>query len=405
MHYATGDKQLIKEINRSAILKLVWDKESISRAEIAKTLGLTPATISGGIAALIKQGIIREAGMGSSSGGRKPVLVELDENAMFFIGVDVHKDVVKAAVINIKGRIISGAELAFSKDENGLKECLNAAIHKVRAASGVQADKFYGIGIAMNGIVDINQDISVFVPAMDLRNVAIKPYIEQEQNLPVMIDNDANVMALGEQEFGKAKNLSDFIFINVGKGVGAGLVMNGKLYYGKSYAAGEMGHIRVCENGRKCVCGKHGCLDTVATEPGLLYDVKERIMNGEQSEMSEMVQGDLEQLTLQTVLTAADRGDECAQAALGQVGSYIGIAISYIINILNPERLIIGGSMSQAGAHMMKPLLHMAHDMSMAESIDGVDIILSSLGGDAGVIGAASMIIKQYLKDIVSVSV
>lgn len=400
MRYATGDKRLIKEINRASILKLIRDKESISRAEIAKTLGLTSATISSGISDLMRQGIVREAGMGDSSGGRKPVLVELDKRQMFFVGVDIHKDGVKVAIVNINGKILYCDEYPLRGVDDDLKDQVNAAICQVREKSKIDADRLYGIGIGMHGVVDISRDITVFAPAMALRDVVVKPYVEQEQNLPVLIDNDANAMAVGELWFGHARNLRDFIFVSAGKGIGAGIMFNGQIYYGKSFTAGEIGHIRVSDNGRKCVCGRFGCLDTVAAERPLIQEVQEKIRSGADSVILDLLDGDLEHLDLNTIIRAAMLGDACAVAGLETVGRYLGIALSYVINILNPEGVILGGSLSQAGDIILQPLIRAAEDGSMAESVQDMTILCSATGENAGVIGAAAMVIQQYFEQV-----
>lgn len=394
--YATGDKKLIKRINESSILQVIQEKGAVSRAEIAKILGLTPATITNNINTLMAQGIVKEAGAGYSSGGRKPILLQLNENGVFFIGVDIHKDEVRTAVVDLAGDIIVSEEREFSSGEDFEKhvlECIRA-VRRAFANNG----KLYGIGIGAPGIVDTQKDISVFLPSIARRNVPLKAYIEQEEKLPVYIDNDANAMALGESYFGQAKSVKDYIFLNVGRGIGSGIVLNGEIYRGSRFAAGEIGHIRVQENGRKCVCGKYGCLNTVATEYSILWEVSQAVQAGVPSIVTELQKNGLNQLSFATLEAAARAQDKCVLDILRRVGQNLGIAVSYVINILNPQLIILGGNMSVLGEYIIDSLIQSATALSMEDSMQGTSIVISSLRQRAGVVGAASLCIHNLLQ-------
>jgi predicted NBD/HSP70 family sugar kinase len=156
-------------------------------------------------------------------------------------------------------------------------------------------------------------------------------------------------MALGENWFGQAKQIKNYVFLNVGRGIGSGIVLNGEVFRGSGYAAGEIGHIRVVDNGVKCVCGKFGCLDTVATEYTVIRDTINAINTGMESEVARLVQGDVGKINIQTIIDAAAAGDACVLDILRKTGRYIGVAVSYLINILNPDMVILGGSMSRLG--------------------------------------------------------
>lgn len=398
MSYTIGDRQLIKELNTNSILKVVLEKGIISRAEIAKILNLTPATVSSNINDLIRDGVVREAGIGSSNGGRKPVLVELNADGMLFIGVDIHKDGVEAAIVNLAGNIFARAERQFNDHSNEFENDVIACIREVREL--LPSKKLNGIGIGMHGIVDTKQSVSVFAPAMLRRNFALKDFIENKESLPVFIDNDANAMAVGESWFGQAKGVRNYVFLNVGRGIGSGIVINGELFRGNGYAAGEIGHIRVVENGVKCVCGRYGCLDTVATEYSVIKDVIGAIHTGVTSSVTEFSQGDLSAISLTTLKQAAQMGDKCVLDALNKMGRYIGVALSYVINMMNPGMIVFGGSMSVLGEYMIEPIRSTAVNLSMKECSDGVQIVISSLREKSGVIGAASLGMQNLFKNI-----
>ncbi|WP_367924622.1 ROK family protein [uncultured Ruthenibacterium sp.] len=394
--YAIGDKKLIKRINESSILRVIQERGAVSRAEIAKILGLTPATVTNNIHTLMAQGLVCEAGAGDSCGGRKPILLQLNENGVFFIGVDIHRDEVRAAVVNLAGKIVVCDERTFCQDEafeTRVLECICA----VRKAFGCD-EKLYGIGIGAPGIVDLNSDVSVYLPSIARRNVPLRSYIQENQNLPVYIDNDANAMALGESYFGQAKGVMDYVFLSVGRGIGAGIVLGGKIYRGSRFAAGEIGHIRVQENGRRCVCGKYGCLDTVAAEYNVLRDVSQAIQAGVPSILCEMLDGQLDRLDFASLVAAARAQDKCVLDILRQVGQNLGIAVSYIVNLLNPQMVVLGGNMSVLGEYIRESMVQSATALSMEDCMQGTHIVLSSLRQDAGVVGAASLCIDRLLQ-------
>ena len=398
MSYTIGDRQMIKALNTNSIFKVVLEKGAISRAEIAKILNLTPATVSSNINDLIQDGVIHEVGIGASNGGRKPVLIDLNANGMFFVGVDIHKDGVEAAIVNLAGDILARAERQFNYQNNEFEEDVIACIRNVREL--VPNKKLDGIGVGMHGIVDTKQSISVYAPAMSRRNLALKDYIEKKENLPVFIDNDANAMAVGESWFGRAKGIENYVFLNVGRGIGAGIFINGKMFRGNSYAAGEIGHIRVVESGVKCVCGKYGCLDTVATEYSVIKDVIASIHTGVFSSVTELSHGDLSTINLNTLKQAAQMGDRCVIEALNKMGRYIGVALSYVINMMNPGMIVFGGSMSVLGDYIIEPLKSTAVNLSMKECVDEIQIVVSSLRDNAGVIGAASLGMQNLFRNV-----
>ncbi|MBF4692162.1 ROK family transcriptional regulator [Fusibacter ferrireducens] len=397
MSYTIADRQLIKKLNTNSILKVVLEKGTISRADIAKILNLTPATVSSNINNLIQDGIVHEVGIGTSSGGRKPVMIELNENGKLFIGVDIHKDGVEAAIVNLAGKILARSERQFSDHGNKFEDDVVTCIDDVREL--LPDLKLDGIGIGMHGIVDTNQNISVYAPAMSRRNIALKDYIEKKESLPVFIDNDANAMAIGESWFGQAKGVRNYIFLNVGRGIGSGIVINGELFHGNRYAAGEIGHIRVVESGMRCVCGKYGCLDTVATEYSIIKTIINSIHTGVSSSITELSKGDLSTIDLNMLKEAAQLGDKCVLEALDKMGRYIGVAVSYAINMMNPGMIVFGGSMSVLGEYIIESIRSTAINLSLEECADGVFIVISSLRDNAGVVGAASLGMQNLFKE------
>ncbi len=397
MAYKTGDKAFIKEINRSLILKTVREYGPVSRAEVARILGLNPATVSGNVRQLEEEGLIKCLGDGESSGGRKPILIGLSENSFNCIGVDVQKEKVISAVVNLEGTIINTVSLPLVEaiEKDTVLSVIIESIDKAIRESGLSDDRFFGIGVGMHGIVDSTAGVSIYAPAFNWHNVPIADKISKKFNLPVTIDNDARAKALGEKWFGIAKGIDDYVFVHVGTGIGSGIVLNGELYKGRGQAAGEVGHIKVVDDGMRCVCGKFGCLDTVASVKSLIKKIKANINMGYNTRIIDLVNGDLTKISIEIINQAAAEKDVVALSSLEEVGRFLGIAIADVVNILNPQMIVIGGEMALAGNFLLKPLVESAGRFAMDECFKDVSVVLSSLKGDSGALGAASMAISN----------
>ncbi len=403
MKYITGDKQMIKEINKSSILRVIQTNAPISRAQIAKTLNLTSATVSSIVKELIDEGIVKSLGSGTLNGsGRRPILLMLNNNdtGSCAVGVHIHKNGVEAALVNLLGNVLKSSHRDFYKGGE-LEEQVIEAIHLVMENAAQR--NIIGIGIGVNGIYNPSKDISLYIPASNMRNHTLKEKIEAEFHLPVYIENDTNAMAIGEKWYGNAKTLENYIFLNIGSGIGAGIVINGKLCCGAGHAAGEIGHICVQPNGLQCICGKRGCLDTVATEYSIIREVKSAINRGTKSVVTELVSGDPRKITIDTLRQAASLQDACVLDVLKYAGQYIGIVVSYLLNIINPQAIFLSGSVAHLGEPILSYIRENALAFSMDESSAGVRIEVSALMENANVIGAASLNIQNRLQpDIIA---
>lgn len=396
MDFYAARKNLIKEINKTAILKVIRERENVSRADIAKITGLNKATVTNNINTLIKENIVIEKGAGDSKGGRKPILLELNKNAFYAIGVDMGIKEVRAAIVNLNGEIIDKIEYPYEMfDEDSIINSVKNVIDKLYDNKDLR-DLILGIGIGVHGIVNPFEGISLYAPKFNWENINIKNIIENQFNLPVFIDNDVRTMALGEKWFGAAKTAKDFVFINVGSGIGAAIFINGQIYRGKYFGAGEIGHISIVENGPKCSCGNFGCLEVMASGSALEKRVISDINLGKESIILNLVNDDLSKITGEVIYKAAILNDKLAIDALYDVGSYLGCAVSNLINILNPEMIIIGGGVSLSGDYLLKPLCSIAYKKSMKSLSDKTIILSSSLKENCGIIGAATLVLDDF---------
>lgn len=397
MGFKTADKRLIREINKSTILKIIREKGPISRADIAKLIGLNPATVTNNVNLLLESGIVVEKGSGDSSGGRKPILLELDACASYVIGVDMGMSKVVTAIINLKGEIIKRVYTFFDNhiEADSVISAMKKSIYKIIEEAKIKVESIIGIGMGVHGIVDPEKGVSVFAPGFNWRNVNIRNIMEDEFKMPVFIDNDARVMALGEKWFGAARDVDNFALINVGSGIGSGIMIKGELYNGTCSGAGEIGHISIVDNGPKCNCGNYGCLEVMASGPALAKRVISRINMGEDTIIADLIHDDLSKVTGEVIYEAAKLGDRLALEALSETGRYIGYAISNLINILNPEMIVVGGGVAMAGEYVFKSLLDVAEKKSMDHLFEKVRIVPAALNENCGVIGAATLVLKD----------
>ena len=262
-----GTFQLMKSVNKSTVLNKIRQSGPISRAEIAKVTGITPPTVSSIVKELMDEKLVVESILGESQGGRKPTMLLLNRNDHYVIGVDAGSDSIKACVSDLVGTILVRSELPLQVHTtiDSFLAVLIQAIKLVIKEMGVEGSKIFGIGIAMHGVVDVAAGISLYSANSGLRNVHIKEVLENTFDLQVIVENNSRAMALGEYWFGDYGLLKSFAVVNIGRGVGSGIIEEGKLRYGAQEIAGEIGHMTISLDGEKCSCGNQGCFETFVT--------------------------------------------------------------------------------------------------------------------------------------------
>lgn len=279
-----GSFQLMKKMNQQIILKLIYDQKAISRAEIAEISGLSPATVTNITRELLQMGLIKESREGESRGGRKPVLLELNPVGAYFIGLEWGIAEIRGVLMNLNREIITYD--AVDVESYHFDTFLQLSTEIVNGFLNYFVDKtrIYGLGLGVHGMVDPEGGYSLFAPHFKWRNISVKKELEERLKMPVLIDNDVRVMALAEKWNGR----NNFVLINSGPGIGAAIVLDGKLYYGRNYSAGEFGHMAILKNGPLCSCGNTGCLEALISTDNLVYryntELKQQISRRELDE-------------------------------------------------------------------------------------------------------------------------
>ena len=311
------------------------------------------------------------------------------------IGIDVGGTNVKIALVDGEGKIIYSnsvptyAQMGYEYTVNNIKQ----AIRDLMKETNTDAKEIEGIGFDFPGQVDYKTGVVKLAPIIPgWVNVPIAQMIEEEFNIPTRIDNDVRCAALGELKFGAGKGCENFVCITVGTGIGSGLVINGQLVRGAANAAGEIGHIKLQMNGGPiCGCGDTGCLEAFASGPSIVAMAQEYLKGGKSTKFREMAGADGE-ITPYIVAKAAEAGDPVAKRIFEIVGTYIGMGLVSVINLLNPEKVIIGGGVAAAGDLLLDPIRKTIKERAMVVAGNSVEIVPAELGNSAGVIGASMLV-------------
>ncbi len=299
------------------------------------------------------------------------------------------------ALVDLKGKIKNKVKISTQADKDA-GFIIKTIIENIRVlVRDIRFSHLIGIGIGAAGQIDHVRGVIQFSPNLHWRNVPIVKEIKKEFNLPIYIDNDANVACYGEFLFGAGRGAQNILCVTLGTGVGGGIIIGSKIYHGVGGAAGEIGHITVESKGRKCNCGNHGCMEAYVGAPHIRERCIEKIKAGRKSIITKIVEGSLSKITPMVLEEAAFYKDKLSQEIWQETGMYLGVGLASLINIFNPEKIIIGGGIANAGKLISEPMLKTIKERALAVSLKNVKIVRAKLGEDAGVIGAAMLVLSE----------
>lgn len=385
-----GTFQLMKSVNKSIILNKIRTSEPISRAQIAKDTKLTPPTVSSIVKELIEQELVRESDLGESKGGRKPTMLHINNNAFYVVGVDAGPETVECILADLSGKIVErvSSKLNIPITNGQFISILKENIHKILHTSKPYHDKILGIGVAMHGVVDIETGTSLVAPNLDLRNIPIKQKLEEEFNLVVNVENDARAMALGESWFGGHGDADSMVAVNIGRGVGSGVVINGKLYHGAQDIAGEIGHMTIDINGEICECGSRGCLQTFASGVAIAERTRKKL-----EEKSETITGE-------EVYKLAESGNTAYIEILEETGMIIGIGLTNLIHLINPRKIVLGGGVMKSKKFILPKIKQTIEQRVLSPAAKETEVTVTKLGEDATLLGAVSLLLVELFDPV-----
>lgn len=381
----TGDQALIKRINTAIVLECILRGAPLSRAQISEQSGLNKATVSSLVQDLIDGSLVREIGTGQSSGGRKPVMLEFVAASGYAIGIDLGVNYIRGSLVDLRGEIVAERTSSLRDSEPGAAfEQLCGCIEALIAEAPASPYGIVGIGVGVPGLVDENGAI-LFAPNLQWRDVPLQRMLSERFGLHVTIDNEANAGALGEQKYGAGRSIANLVYVSVGIGIGTGLIMHKSLYKGSAGYSGEMGHLSIEAHGINCTCGNRGCWELYASEQALL------------KQASPLGFSDLEEL-----LSAADSGRQDVLELFAGIGEYLGIGIANIVNVFNPDAVIIGNRMSQARPWLENSLRQTVVQRALGFHLRKVQLLFAELGERSAMMGAAEMAISGFFSRIKS---
>ena len=378
---------------KKQILKSLYFKGPISNAEIAVELGLSTPKINSLLLELIVDKLIMEYGPGDSSGGRRPNIYGLVKNGFYVAGITIGVHHTVISIFNSNNDEISGPHIFPFNVQSGLSvfKSLSASLNEVVDNCGIEKSQLITAGIEMPGLVNTMEGFNkTYFPDKYL-------YRELRKNfkMPVFFENDAKVRTFAEQHFGLAKGRENVLMIHTGWGVGLGIIIHSRLYSGNSGFAGEFGHLPIVDNGILCHCGKKGCLETIASATAIARLAKEGIMAGDSSLLKELVDKNIDKIETSTVIQAANAGDQFSISLLSNVGYWLGKGIALLIQIFNPELIIIGGQVAEASLFIKAPIEQAIHTFSNHDISNDTEINFSAPGSKAGTLGAAAYALEK----------
>ncbi len=398
-----GDKKrgvAYKDINlKKRILAYFGKCGNTTIPELSKELNLSVPKMTAIINNLIEEGLVEDNGKTDSTGGRRANLYGLAPNSGYFLAVDVKQNHINIGLIDFENNLIKIEEnyvYRLTNNEESL-ESLCVVINNFIKGLPVPKDKILGIGVNLSG--RINYATGYSYSFFYFHEDPLSKIIETKVGIPVFLENDSRAMAYGEFSSGIVKDEKDVLFLNLDYGLGMGIMINQRLYYGKSGFSGEFGHVPLFENEIICKCGKKGCLETEASGWALIEMLKAEIKNGSSTVLTKN-KFNIEDTRVEDIVKAAINDDVLCIDLIAKVGEKLGRAIAMLINIFNPELIILGGSLAMAGDYLRLPVQSSINRYSLSRVSNDTKLKMSTLGNRAGVIGA-SLLVRDKLLELV----
>ena len=372
-------RQQIKEHNKLLVLRTAYSQSNISRADIARTTRLTRTTVSDIVGELMDEGLLEEVGIGSSIGGKPPILLSVVDDARQLICLDLSDDFLQGALVNLRGKIARRVNMPAScQEEQATLNCIFQLIDELIAAA---AAPLVGIGIGSPGLIDSQNGIVREAVNLGWKHVPLKQLLSERYGMPIYVSNDSHVAALAEFTFGALRGTPNLVVIKVGRGIGSGIVINGQIFYGDGFSAGEIGHLTVVEDGERCRCGKYGCLETVSSTRAILERVQKENGPGIAS--------------LDALSRSFELGNKRVAAAVGAAGHYLGSVIAELITILNVNNIILSGYFTSFGDPFLELVHAEVNNRVLSKMVDETRLSYSTLGTDSVILGASALVLSK----------
>jgi predicted NBD/HSP70 family sugar kinase len=377
------DHSDIKTNNKKRIINLLSKERELTKLDISRKIDISVPTVTTIVGELKEEGIVEEAGMATSTGGRKPVIIRFLPNSRYSIGIDLGKDYVRAILTNLDSKIIEDKKKVLSViTENEVLNVTKTLIEDLMCSQDNMESKLLGIGFSLPGIVNEKELTLEIATNFRLKNISFKE-LHEYFKVPIFLENEANAGALAESKLGIARDLSNLIYISVTEGIGGGILISDDMYKGRQRRAGEIGHMCIIKNGRQCNCGKKGCWETYASNRALIKDYNERSKE-KIKDIGEVIQ-------------RFQLGEENAVQVVEEYIDNLAEGIQSLIFIFNPDYIVIGGEISKYSDILNKKLDDKILNNNEFYKEGDVRILFSSFGSDSNILGAALIPILDSL--------
>lgn len=379
------------------VLEAIYDQGQASRTELAEKTGFAPSYISALVSDLRRRGLVEEGEHSPSLAGRRRVLLHVVPDLAHLIGIRIGRANIRIVVTDFRGRILFLKTLRTEIAE-GEDHVFDQIDREIGAA--LKDDSLIkGIGIAMSGVIDRNSGTVLLWPKVHgWNNVPLKQRVEAKYGLPVVVEDSVRTMALAEEKFGDAKGRKNFVYVMVSMGIGAAIYINNRLYLGAGDLAGELGHTTIDERGELCSCGNRGCLEVYASGWAIINRIKSGLQQGVHSSLETLMDKSPDRISIEEIVKAAKVGDQFARTVLWEAGLHLGTGVATIVNLLNPEAILLGGEVPRvAKSFILRPLFHSFRSRTFHRSVGNLKVIISRQGGEAGAVGAAMMVAESLV--------
>ena len=388
--------ELKNNFQKRKIIKNLFLYGAMTNTDLGQFVKLSTPKIISLLNELKAEGLVEELGQGNSSGGRRPNLYGNKEDAFYIIGISINIYKTSVSIFNAKNQKVTDDQiltLTISHGTSIIDPIVDFTENVIREKQ-IPREKILGIGIEMPGMVDSETGINKTYMVSDQ---PVAEVFRKKFGMEVLIENDAKTRAFAELRFGLAHGRKNILAIHLDWGIGLGIIVNGKLYKGRDGFAGEFGHLPMVDNGILCKCGKQGCLETIASGTAIARMAKEGMTTGRSTFLGELKDHDQENNEIRQVVQAATMGDQYSISILANVGHWLGKGLAYLIQIFNPELIILGGRMSEANQFILPPIQQSIQIFCNPELGNEIEIKVSELGSKAGIQGVAALFLEHVL--------
>jgi predicted NBD/HSP70 family sugar kinase len=387
--------------DKAVILNVVRRFGPVSRVEVHELTYLRRSTICDLARELLDEKMLTEAGRSNNPLGRKQVLLRVNEESSFVLGIDFDAEVLSASVMDLHPTIVHQIRQPtfLGGGVEGLLQQLLECAQNVLQESGIPKTRLLGIGIGDPGLVDTEEGLSVISSTIGFwKQVPVRKFFQNKFGVPTILGNNTRCKTSAERLLSQTKMSDHMIYVEYSRGIGAGIITGGKILEGHRWSAGEFGHTRIAENGPPCRCGSFGCLEAIAGASAVENRIRTIIHAGGGSQALTMAGGDIDRITAWTVFEAASGGDKACAMIVEDVGRQLGLGLANLVNLFDPEIIVLDQRLELAGPALLDQIVRTVKLQALAHSCENLTLNFAKLGNDAGVLGAGLLVIESIFE-------